>query len=340
MKKILLGVLACVMVFAMVACGSPAASPEGDPSSSQDTTGDSKKVAGVVFFEDQFMKLLQSGFKDAAEAAGYEFYPGNTNNDAAKEVEMLNTYTTQGYAGVAIAPTAGEASIEPISQAADKGLVVGVANSNIDDQDWMTGCFTSDDYQLGKSTGEACAAFVKENLGGVANVGILQFRPANAEMSAARTNGFLEALEAGGVTVNVLADVDAWEQDKAITMATDMMTANPEINILWGANEGGTIGAAMAVKNAGRAGEVYAFGTDASEQTAALLKDEDDILQALTGQDPYEIGVQTMQSVIDTIEGKENPNAGKKVIVPGFLLSREDPAAIDAFLEDLKTKAG
>jgi len=366
MKKVLLVVLACMMVMALAACnnaetgsGESASASEPSESASQapaesateapsESASESveapaeggKKVAGVVFFEDQFMKMLQSGFKDAAEAAGYEFYPGNTNNDAAKEVEMLNTYVTQGYAGVAIAPTAGEASMEPISKAAEGGLVVGVANANYDDLDWMTGCFTSDDYQLGKLTGEACAEFVKENLDGVANVGILQFRPANAEMSANRTNGFLEALEAGGVEVNVLADEDAWEQDKAITTATDMMTANPDINILWGANEGGTIGAAMAVKNAGRAGQVYAFGTDASEQTVALLQNEDDVLQALTGQDPYEIGLQTMQSVIDTIEGKDNADAGKKVIVPGFLLSRDNPDELEAFLDDLKTKAG
>ena len=189
-------------------------------------------------------------------------------------------------------------------------------------------------------TGKACTAFVKEKLNGKANVGILQFRPANAEMSANRTNGFLDALKEGGVEVNVLADEDAWEQDKAITIAGDMMSANPDINILWGANEGGTVGATMAIKNAGLAGKVYAFGTDASEQTAALLKDQDDILQALTGQDPYEIGKQTMQSVIDTIEGKDNPNAGKKVIVPGFLLARSAPEEIDTFLNDLKTKAG
>ena len=34
-----------------------------------------------------------------------------------------------------------------------------------------------------------------------------------------------------------------------------MLTANPDINLLWGANEGGTIGATMAVKNAGLAGK-------------------------------------------------------------------------------------
>ena len=64
------------------------------------------KVAGVVFQEDQFMKLLQLGYKDTAIKAGYDFYPGNTNGDAAKEAEFLNTYVTQKYKG-ARASTSG-----------------------------------------------------------------------------------------------------------------------------------------------------------------------------------------------------------------------------------------
>lgn len=348
MKRVVTLLLACLMVLSLVACGNSAAPAaekpaEGAPAAdapAAEAAAASKKVAGVVFFEDQFMKMLQSGFKDAAEAAGYEFYPGNTNNDVGKEIEMLNTYVTQGYAGVAIAPTAGEASIENISKAANSGLVVGVANANYDNMDWMTGCFSSDDYQLGKMTGEEAAKFINANLDGKANVAILEFRPANAEMSANRKNGFLEALEAGGVTVNVVSDEDAWEQDKAITIATDVMTAHPEINVFWAANEGGTIGAAMAIANTGKAGQIYAFGTDASEQTIALLQSEDNVLQALTGQDAYQIGVQTMNSVIATIEGKDNPAAGKFNIVPGSLLTRERPDELVAYLENLKAITG
>ena len=35
-----------------------------------DATAEKGKIAGVVFLEDQFMKLLQLGYKDTAEAAG------------------------------------------------------------------------------------------------------------------------------------------------------------------------------------------------------------------------------------------------------------------------------
>ena len=38
----------------------------------------------------------------------------------------------------------------------------------------------------------------------------------------------------------------------------------------------------------------FVFGTDASEQIVDLLKADNDILQAVTGQDPFQIGYKTV----------------------------------------------
>lgn len=201
----------------------------------------------------------------------------------------------------------------------------------------MIACYTSDNYQLGQFSGEACREYIENNLDGKAKIGILQYKSLLPEQSAQRSQGFIDALE-GMEGVEIVADQDAWMQDKAITVAGDMLTSNPDIDILWGANEGGTVGAAMAIKNAGLAGKVVAFGTDASEQTIALLQADDNILQAVTGQDPYQIGLKTMQAVIDSIEGKEVADKGETVIVPGVLLTRTNPDEVEAFKTDLQAK--
>jgi ABC-type sugar transport system substrate-binding protein len=313
--------------------------PAAGDEEAADTGGSKGKVAGVVFQEDQFMKLLQLGYKESAEKAGYEFFPGNTNSDAAKEVEFINTYITQGFKGLAISPISEEASIKPLSDAADKGLIIGLSNSNLGSEPWMIACYTSDNYELGNLTGKECAKFIEEKMGGKAKIGILQFKSLLPEQSAARSDGFKDALK-DLPGVEIVADQDAWLQDKAITMAGDMLTANSDINLLWSANEGGTIGATMAIQNAGLAGKVYCFGTDASEQTINMILADDDILQAVTGQDPYNIGIMTMQAVIDTIEGKEVADKGKTVIVPGVVLSRADTAAVEAFKADFMAKTG
>ncbi|MDP2792319.1 MAG: substrate-binding domain-containing protein [Rectinemataceae bacterium] len=325
MKKVLVTVMAVAMMFA-VAAGAFA---QGKP-----------KVAGVVFQEDQFMKLLQLGYKDAAIKAGFDFYPGNTNGDAAKEAEFLNTYVTQGYKGVAISPISEGASMKVIADASKKGLAIGISNFTLTSAPYITGAFTSDNYDLGKSCGQAAAVYIKEKMGGKAKVAILQFKSLLPEQSSARVNGFLDQIKTLP-GVEVIADQDAWLQDKAITVGGDIITAKgAALNLIFSANEGGTIGATMAVKNAGKAGKIAVFGFDGSEQMVQLLKDPANILQAAIAQDPYGIGVKTMESLAKAIKGEDySATKGKTQIVPGILLARANVAGLDAFLADLKSKS-
>lgn len=69
-----------------------------------------------------------------------------------------------------------------------------------------------------------------------------------------------------------------------------------------------------------------------------LLKADNNILQAVTGQDPYQIGYKTVETLVKAIEGKENQDQGETVIVPGIPLVRGDDEGLDAYLEDLRSK--
>ncbi|MGL5256242.1 MAG: substrate-binding domain-containing protein, partial [Proteocatella sp.] len=122
--------------------------------------------------------------------------------------------------------------------------------------------------------------------------------------------------------------------------AGDIITAQATkggVDIFWAANDGGTIGAVMAVKNAGLSGKTFVFGTDAGEQQLEMLKSSDNILQAVTGQDPYMIGYKTMEVLIKDIKGEDTGfEKGKTQIQDGILLSRTDSAGLDSFEESLK----
>ena len=67
-------------------------------------------IAGVVFQEDQFMKMLADGYAAAAKDLGYDIQQANTNNDQSKESEVVNTYVSQGIAGLAISPLNSDTS--------------------------------------------------------------------------------------------------------------------------------------------------------------------------------------------------------------------------------------
>ena len=147
------------------------------------------------------------------------------------------------------------------------------------------------------------------------------------EQNIARVSGFKDQLSSlPGVTI--VAEQDAWLAETAVKKGSDILTAHPDLDLFWAANEGGTVGCVMAVKNAGRTGRVVVFGTDASEQLADFLLADDNILQAVTGQRPYEIGFEAVEAAVKVLNGQP---VEKKTALPGLLLSRADTTGIMAF---------
>ena len=329
-KKMLSVLLAAAMTLSM---GTFAFAQEGGKAP------EDIKVAGVVFQEDQFMKLMQMGYEAAVADYGVELMTANTNNDQAKEADLINTYVNQKIDGIAISPLNETSSMQMLKVASEAGLEIAVGNTKLADADFVCGGYTSDNYNLGELTGKEARKFIEEELGGKARVAIIQFKSQLPDQSAARMNGFLDQIK-DLEGVEVVADQDAWLQDAAVQVVSDILTANESkggVDIIWAANDGGTIGATMAVKNAGKAGQTFVFGTDAAEQQCAFLKSDDNILQCVTGQDPYTIGYNTMEVLIKAIMGDKG-DYGKEVIVPGLTLTRNDLDAVAAFEEDLAEK--
>lgn len=364
-KKLISALLSVAMIAAlMTGCGkaaepaeseAPAAAPEAAETTQDTNTAEEAgttaegetagkaaadiKVAGVVFQEDQFMMLMQMGYQAAADDYGVTCMLSNTNNDQAKEAELINTYTTQGLDGIAIAPLNEQSSMQSLKAANDKGLEIAVGNTKLSDSPFVCGGYTSDNYNLGELTGKEARKFIEEKLDGKARVAIVQFKSQLPEQSTARMNGFVDQIK-DMEGVEIVADQDAWMQDQAVQVVGDILTANESkggVDIIWAANDGGTIGATMAVKNAGKAGKTFVFGTDAAEQQAAFIKSDDNILQCVTGQDPYQIGYKTMEVLIKAIMG-EKGEYGKEVIVPGMVLTKDDIAGVEAFEKDLAEK--
>jgi simple sugar transport system substrate-binding protein/ribose transport system substrate-binding protein len=318
--------MSMIALFAMLmtACGAPAATPaEG----TKELT-----VAGVVFQDDQFMKSMVQGYEDAGKEYGIKILTANTNNDQAKEAELIQTYIAQGVSGIAIAPLSQDASIPNLKEATSKGIQVAITNMNLaGDSSWLAGGYTSDDATNGKIVGTNAAEFIKANVQGEVNVAQVDFDHQIPEQSKARWSGFYAGLDAAGTKYNKVAAVSANMQDDAVTKVADMLTAHPEINVIWACNDGGTIGAAMGVQQAGLAGKVFVFGYDGGDQQTSMILSENPVLIGVVSQDPYTQGYKAVESLALTLQGKPNPDKGKITVVPGMYLSSTDPAGVNAW---------
>jgi simple sugar transport system substrate-binding protein/ribose transport system substrate-binding protein len=331
--KRVFSIMGLVVVLAMLlsACSTPATATSAPTAAGKkDIT-----IAGVVFQDDQFMKSMVQGYTDAGAKYGIKILTANTNNDQAKEAELIQTYIAQGVNGIAIAPLSQDASIPNLKEAASKGIMVAITNMNLKgDPSFLSGGYTSDDATNGKIVGTNAAEFIQANITGDVNVGQVDFDDQIPDQSKARWSGFFGGLDEAGVKYTKVATVSSHVQDDALAKVSDMLTAHPEINVIWACNDGSTIGAAMAVKQAGLAGKVFVFGYDGGDQQTSMILSSDNILIGVVAQDPYTQGYKAVESLALTLQGKPNADAGKITVVPGTYLSTSDPEAVKKWRTD------
>ena len=290
-----------------------------------------RKIAGIVFQEDQFFRLVLFGMRDAAARNGVDLLEANSAGKPDKEIQLINTYVASGVNAIVVSPLSAKASVIALERARAKGITIVTYNTNVEG-DIAATYLESDQTGLGRATGVAAREYIEKHLEGKANVALLAFQSQAPEQSTMRVTGFREEItKLPGV--KIVAEQDAWLAEQAVRKAGDILTAHPDLDILWGANEGATVGAVMAVKNAGKAGHVAVFGTDTGEQIAGFLLSEDGKLQAVTGQQPFEIGSRAVESALSVLRGEK---VEPKQSLPGVLLSRTDPEGVRKFAARMK----
>lgn len=289
-------------------------------------------VAGIVFQEDQFMKTVLNGMKSVADKAGVNLLTANSSNQITKEVQLINTYAARKVDAIAITyldPAA--ASIPAVRAANDKGIKI-VSFNNTLAADFPVSTVKSDNVLLGAGSGKAAAEYIKSHYQGkkVIKVAIVNYKAQLPPESNARQEGFWnEIKDIPGVTL--VAEASSPVAEEAVKKAGDIITAHPDVDLIYGCNAGGMIGAVLAVKNSGK--KIPVFGIDLDKQIVGFMQSKDDILQASTGQDPFKIGVLAMENAIKSVKGEA---VEKSVVVPGLTLSRAHPEQVAEFAKTVK----
>ena len=290
-------------------------------------TETSTRVVAISILDDLFFRDVAAGMKAQAKKEGITLVQMNSNHDLVTESRLIDNAIRLKASAIVISPADANLSVPALKKVHDSGIKI-VAYNDAVNADFVLATVRSNQQALGASTGEAARAHISSKLGGKARVGVLCFDSLLPAQSDARVQGFLGAIHKLGSGVVLLARKDAWEANTAIKVASEMLKAYPDLDIIYAANEGGTVGAQLAVKSMARA--VKVFGTDSARQELDMLVAPDEILLAVTGQSPYAMGVKAMEAAALAIQGKA---LQKNMYVDGTLLSRADKEALAKYRE-------
>lgn len=307
MRKLISVLLAMALMLSMAAC-APAAAPEtgkqpdapSAPPAETSASGEELPYIPVIAlgFGHQFWQAVKMGAEQAAKEYGVQitFEGPETETMVDKQVDMLKTALSKNPVAVCLAAIDNEAVAADLKAAKEKGIkVVGFDAGCGELAD--THCSTSN-YDAGVLAAENAARLMNET-GVVAVVGHSQ----TVVDAVARVEGFVDTIKAKYPNMSI-ADIQYGEGDhlKSADIAKSMMTAHPEIGLIYASNEGACVGAYNGLKEVNKIGQVKLIGFDSS----AAMKDairKGEISGAIT-QDPVGMGYKSVEAAVKLMRGE------------------------------------
>jgi D-allose transport system substrate-binding protein len=114
-----------------------------------------------------------------------------------------------------------------------------------------------------------------------------------------RRNGCKDALEKHGKFE--IADVQPadWDRQKALDVATNIITKTPGLSAFFVANDTMGLGVLQAISNTGNTGKILLVSTDASDETKEAIKAGSMVAVC---QDPAQIGATCLDILVEAIK--------------------------------------
>lgn len=266
----------------------------------------SDRTRELVFVRDNdrdFMSGVAYGLSLAARDRGFDFREMDAANDPARQIAQVEELVAQKVGAAVAAPVDARALATHLVRLLQDGAYVGTVVPPP-----ATTILNAPQYLTGQVLGEAAASYIRDNLGGRANVVLLTHD--SLEFLSPRFTAMRDALrEVPGATI--VADISPVTVDNRggyDTMKT-ILLAEPDIDVVLGADTV-VLGALAAMRDAGAARPDQFFGgIDGEPEAIAELKTEGSPFKVTVSLASPVFGYALGQFAADFLEGRHVPQA-------------------------------
>ena len=212
--------------------------------------------------------------------------------DIEGQMGMIQDVLTQGVDGIILSTHDEKAARPLVKQAVDSGVAVVIVNSDI--ADFPTPVHGVVGYQQRAGT-RKIGDYAIDLVGGQAKIGVIEGLP--GYHSTERVGGFLDAIEDEQGMEVVESLPGDWNVEGGNRAGMDMLQANPEIDMIFAANDYMAIGANKAAQDLDR--NVIILGNDGDTQ--ALEEINAEMWKATVNTTPFEMGEQVLDVMMDCL---------------------------------------
>ncbi|GAA3732251.1 ABC transporter substrate-binding protein [Plantactinospora mayteni] len=298
--------VAAVTAFASAACTSG----DGEAAAKPDKI---EKIGLMVQdMSNPFFSAMDKGAKEAAAKIGATTNTQDAQLDLANQNNQIDAFIQQGVDLIVISAV-DENGIEPaIERAKRAGIIVIAVDTPAKGADAV---IMTDAVQAGEKSCE----YLIQQLGGKGNILLVDGTPIQTIRD--RITGCNNVVRKNpGIKV---VGQQASKNDRAsgLAVTTDMLTATPDVQGIFGMNDPSALGAVLAVEQVKAAGRIKVTGVDGSPESVAELKRTGSPFVGTATQNPAEMVRQAVEVAQGIIDGK--PPAQTTILIPSELVTRD-----------------
>jgi ribose transport system substrate-binding protein len=249
----------------LAACAPAAPAPSDGAAADVDTSAE-EYIYVSMMGNLEFFNAHKYGWEWAGDTLGVtSTYVGPPDFDVNAQVAAFDQAIAKKPAGIVVFGV--DPALGPeINKAAEAGIPVVTILGDLPESDRIA-FVGSHQFDLGYVGGQ----HVAEALGGTGKIAILSIP--GTQMFNDREEGFRAAFAAyPGIEVVQVGDTKA-DTATAISVAKDILTRNPDLAAFVGTDSTGGIGAATAVSEAGKTGEILTVAMDRNSDVLQAIQD-------------------------------------------------------------------
>jgi fructose transport system substrate-binding protein len=294
----------------MALAGTCALALAGCNSSSTNASGSSGGAVTIGIVElnlsNPFFGTLENATESAAKAKGWKVMKAEAKvpGDSATQVTAIENMIADHVKAIVVDPANSTALNGVVKQARDKGILVLTVNSSLSPLNTADATYATDNLAAGKLIGRWAKASAPSD----PHIAMLDFDLSDGP-SSGRHNGFLS-----GYGINVkspLVSGTALTQgtiDTGQSAMENLLSAHPNINLVYTINEPTAHGAYTAIKNRGLAGKIVLVSVDGACTGVEDVKSG--AIGATAMQFPSKMGQMAVAAAAAYIKNGTKPKAG------------------------------
>lgn len=258
-------------------------------------------------FSHQFWQAVKLGSEQAAEEFGVDvtFEGPDNEGQVDRQIDMLAAALSKSPAAIGFAAVDSQASIPMIREIDAAGVPIIAFDSGVASDIPVTTCTTDN-----LASAALAADKMAEAIGGAGKVAVISHDQTSVT-GIERVDGFVNQVAAKYPDIEIVT-VQYGGGDHLISteITKSILTANPDIKGIFGANEGSAIGVVNGVTESGSDIVIIGYDSGAAQKGAV----RSGVMTGAITQNPVGIGYETVKAAVMTIAGEAVP----KVIDTGF----------------------